>query len=151
MSNILKKIGYFIIIVACIAFARVVTKFLVKGSFSSSSSLTYEDSLKVYLNYFPLIQDSLNKKPQALLDDFTSFDSINCSSELNEITYYHTLVQNNKSDLDLDFFNKAIKSRLDSTTKLNPNMAMQRRFKTKLYYVYFDKNCDFVTKVNAEY
>jgi hypothetical protein len=148
MKNGIKNFGYIVLILIIVAFGKVLGKFLVNGVWGSSNKLTYNDSLKIYLNTFHSIEDSINKNPK-ILDEYTSLDSINCSSEENTITYYHTLYQNTKSDFDSTIFNSMMKSQIDTALLNNPKMFMQRRFKTKLKYVYYDKYGEFVSKIEA--
>ena len=145
----LKNIGYFVFLVVALVLAKNLGKYLVKGALSSPSKLTYQDSLKLYLDAFPSIEDSLNQHPK-MLDEITSFDSIKCSIDINEITYYHTLIKNRKQDFDLEAFNSAIKNQIDSSIRNNPKMAPQRRFNTKLSYVYYDKDGEYIFKITSE-
>jgi hypothetical protein len=144
----INKLGYIVIILIIGAIGNLLGKYLVNGVWTSSNKLTYNDSLKVYLNTFRSIEDSVNKRPK-ILDDYTSLDSINCSSEENTITYYHTLFKNVKSDFDSTIFNSIMKNQIDTALLINPKMFMQRRFKTKLKYVYYDKYGEFVSKIEA--
>lgn len=132
------------------AFGKVLGKFLFKGVSGSSTKITYDDSLKVYLSSFPKIEDSLNKTPR-LLDEFTSFDSANCSSVENKIIYYHTLVKNSKGDFDLEKFNSLMKSQIDSDYFNSPKTFLIRKFRTKVNHVYFDKNGEYFTQINSGY
>jgi hypothetical protein len=149
MKSIIKKIGYFLFLLLILTFAKNIGRLLVKGAWNSSTNLTYNDSLKIYLAKFPSIEDSINKHPKQL-DELTFLDSIKCSSENNEITYYHTLVKNKRNDFDLNMFNSELKNQINSSLLKNHKMALQRRFKTKLNYVYFDRDGMFVSKITAE-
>ncbi len=150
MKEILKKIDFFILIIFAIAVARTLSKVAVKGYFNSQSKLSYEDSLKLYLNTFSTIEDSINQYPK-MIDKITSLDSINCSSSENTFTYFHTVKAYSKEDIDLNIFNPIMKKYLDSMVRVNPSIALTRRFKSKLYYTYYDKNGELITKLEAEY
>lgn len=150
MKSILNKVGYFLFLIIIMVFAKSIGKTIVKGVRKSSNTLTYDDSLKLYLGAFPKIEDSLNQNSR-LIDDYTSLDSVNCSIENNEITYYHTMIKNSKDDFDLDVFKSTLQNQIDSVVQNNPKMAMQRQFNTKLNYIYFDKNGAFFAEINAKY
>lgn len=150
MKAISKKIGYFIIIIFTLAVVKSISKSAVKGLLSSQNKLSYNDSLKLYLGIFSSIEDSINKNPK-MIDKIISFDSINCSISENTFTYFHTIIEYKKQDIDLDNFNSIMKKYLDSMARVNPEIAMMRRFKTRLYYSYYDKNAEFITKLEAAY
>jgi hypothetical protein len=150
MKAILKKIGYFIIIIFTLAVVKSLSKFAVKGFWSSQNKLSYDDSLKLYLSTFSIIEDSINQHPK-MIDKITSIDSINCSISENTFTYFHTLIEYSKEDIDLETFNSIMKNYLDSMVRVDPAIAIPRRFNTKLYYSYYDKNAEFITKLEAVY
>ena len=146
----LKKYSYIFILLIIMAFGKVLGKFLTKGVWCSSTKMTYDDSLNIYLSSFPEIEDSLNKTPK-LLDEFTSFDSATCLSAENKIIYYHTLVKNTKDDFDQEKFNSLMKNQIDSNYFNNPKMFMIRKFRTKVNHVYIDKNGELFTQINSGY
>jgi hypothetical protein len=148
----MKKVGYIILFLIVLAFVKVATKSVVKGLFQNSKKLTYKDSLDLYLESLEGAQDSLNNVLSGKkIDEITVVDSLRISKADTSIHYYLHISTYVKNELDIDKLGEAMKPILDSFVTNNEKMSINRRFKTKFIYSYFDKKGDFLTTIKADY
>jgi hypothetical protein len=135
-----------------LAFVKVATKSFVKGMFQNSTKLTYKDSLNLYIESLESVQDSLNNALSGKkIDDITVVDSLRISKADTSIHYYLHITTYVKNELDIEKLDDAMKPILDSFVTNNEKMSINRRFKTKFIYSYFDKKGDFLTTIKADY
>lgn len=149
MKALMGKALYALLLLMVLALVKVVSKPIMKALLNSSQELTYDDSLKLYIKSFDQIKESFNKLP-VKVDDVTTLDSVNVSKTENSFHYFYTVSQL-KEEIDVDTFYALLKPNIDSSVKKNDKMELNRKFRTKLIYSYFDKNGKFLTEIIAEY
>lgn len=88
----------------------------------------------------------VNKGCPYTIDGNTRFDSVEALTG-NSIQYNYTLVNDEKSKIDIDILKSKLEPQLINTVKTNPDMAEIRENKTTLIYNYNDKNKEPVLKI----
>lgn len=149
MKALMVKAVYAILLLVVLALVKVISKPIVKSLFNSSQEMTYEDSLKIYMNSFDKVKESFNNLPLKV-DDMTTLDSLNVSKIENSYHYFYT-ISKLKEEIDVDIFYTLLKSNIDSSVIKNEKMELNRKFGTKFIYSYFDKNGNFLTEIKADY
>jgi len=149
MKALMGKAVYAILLLVVLALVKVVSKPIMKALVNSSQELTYDDSLKLYMKSFDQVKESFNKLPLKV-DEMTTLDSVNVSKIENSFHYFYTVSQL-KEEVDVDIFYALLKPNIDSSVKKNDKMELNRKFRTKLIYSYFDKNGKFLTEIIATY
>ncbi len=152
MKDLIKKIFYFTLMLIALTIGKSITKSFIKGSYQSSKKLTYQDSINLYLESLERVEDSLNtvltgKK----IDEITFVDSIQTSKIDTSIHYFYHITAYEKNEIDIEVFDKAIKEMLDSSYINDDKMSINKRFKTKFIYSYFDKKGELITTIKADY
>jgi hypothetical protein len=152
MKNIVKKILYLMLMLIALAVGKSITKSIIRGTYQNSKQLTYEDSLLIYLQSLEGAEDSLNNVLSGKkLDEITIVDSLQISKADTSIHYFYHITAYEKNEIDIEEFNKVIKPMLDSSVINNEKMSINRRFKTKFIYSYFDNKGEFITTIKADY
>ena len=85
------------------------------------------------------ISNLLNKQCPIVLDQDTRLDTTSTGPG-NSLTYYYTLVNYQKNEIDSDKFIKLLKPNILNNAKTNKDMENFRKNKVELIYVYRDKN-----------
>jgi hypothetical protein len=152
MKDIIKKIFYFMLMLIALVIGKSITKSFIKGTYQNSKKLTYQDSLNLYLESLENIEDSLNTVLSGKkLDEITIVDSLRISKADTSIHYFYHITAYKKNEIDINEFDKAVKPMLDSSVINNEKMSINRRFRTKFIYSYYDNKGQFITTIKADY
>jgi hypothetical protein len=90
----------------------------------------------------------VNKKCPMVVDEYSRLDSASTIDDKNFL-YYYTLVDIEKSEVNLDTVNKYIRPNIISNVKNTPELKVFRDNKVTIDYNYYDKNGVFVTKISV--
>lgn len=90
----------------------------------------------------------LNKQTPMHIDEFTRLDSAAAIGKAN-LTYYYTLHNLDKTEVNLDTVNKYVRPGLIENVKTNPDLKIFRDNKITMAYRYFDKHREFVTEISV--
>lgn len=90
----------------------------------------------------------VNKKCPMVVDEYSRLDSASAIDDKNFL-YYYTLVDIEKSEVNLDTVNKYIRPNIISNVKNTPELKVFRDNKVTIDYNYYDKNGVFVTKISV--
>lgn len=90
----------------------------------------------------------LNEQSPIQIDQFTRLDSASTIGNTNLI-YYYTLVEIEKSEVNLDTVNKYIRPGIIENVKNNPDLKMYRDNDITMDYKYFDKKGEFTLEISV--
>jgi hypothetical protein len=90
----------------------------------------------------------LNKQTPMQIDVFTRLDSAASKGKTNFI-YYYTLVDMEKSEVNLDTVDKYVRPGLIENIKNHPDLKIYRDNNITMDYNYYDKNREFVTEISV--
>lgn len=102
------------------------------------------------IDYDKLLQElagESNKSCPMMLDKETRLDNYSFSKSDYVFRYHYTLINQNKSDVDINFFTNYLRPILINGTRTNPNMKEFLKSKVTLCYYYSDKNGEFITQI----
>ncbi|GGF70102.1 hypothetical protein [Wenyingzhuangia marina] len=88
----------------------------------------------------------LNKQTPMQVDEFTRLDSASSKGATN-LMYYYTIMNLDKSEVNLDTVNKYIRPSIIENVKTSPDLKVYRDNNITMDYIYFDKNGEFVIKL----
>lgn len=120
-------------IVGAIAFA--ISFYVVQQFFKSDLEL---DLKKVATEF--------NKKGPQQIDQFTRLDSVSSIGKTNFI-YYYTLIDMEKSEVNLDTVNKYVRPSIIENIKNSPELKIYRDNNITMDYKYYDRNGAFVLDI----
>lgn len=92
--------------------------------------------------------EEVNKKCPVVLDEYSRLDSASTIGD-KSFLYYYTLVDLEKSEVNLDTVNKYIRPYIINNVKTNPELKPFRNHQVTMDYNYYDKNGVFVTKISV--
>lgn len=127
-----KTIG---IIVGAIAFA--ISYYAVKQFFKSDLELNLKK-----------VATEFNKKGPQQIDQYTRLDSVSSIGKTNFI-YHYTLINIEKSEVNLDTANKYVRPSIIENIKTSPELKIYRDNNITMDYKYYDKNGDFVIDISV--
>lgn len=90
----------------------------------------------------------LNEQTPVQMDQYTRLDSASAKGTTNFI-YYYSLIDIEKSEVNLDTVNKYIRSGIIENVKTSPELKVYRDHNITMDYIYYDKNGDLVTKISV--
>ena len=90
----------------------------------------------------------LNKQTPQHVDDYTRLDSASSIGKTNFI-YYYTLLNIEKSEINLDTVNKYTKPFVIKNVKEEPSLKIFRKNNITMDYKYYDKNGDFAMEISV--
>jgi len=90
----------------------------------------------------------LNKQTPMQVDQFSRLDSASTKGKTNFI-YHYTLIDLEKSEVNLDTVNKYIRPNLIENIKSSPELKVYRDNNITMDYKYYDKSGVFVTKISV--
>ena len=90
----------------------------------------------------------LNKTCPIMVDQDTRLDNAVALSE-NIFQYNYTLINLNKSEVNIDTVKKYVEPGLINNVKTNPDLKAFRDNKITMVYYYKDKNGEFVLKISV--
>lgn len=120
-------------IVGAIAFA--ISFYVVQQFFKSDLEL---DLKKVATEF--------NKKGPQQIDQFTRLDSVSSIGKTNFV-YYYTLIDMEKSEVNLDTVNKYVRPSIIENIKNSPELKIYRDNNITMDYKYYDRNGAFVLDI----
>lgn len=120
-------------IVGAIAFA--ISFYVVQQFFKSDLEL---DLKKVAMEF--------NKKGPQQIDQFTRLDSVSSIGKTNFV-YYYTLIDMEKSEVNLDTVNKYVRPSIIENIKNSPELKIYRDNNITMDYKYYDRNGAFVLDI----
>jgi hypothetical protein len=88
----------------------------------------------------------LNKTCPIMIDQYTRLDNAMALPN-NSFQYNYTLINIDKSEVNLDTVKKYIEPNIINNVKTNPDLKIYRENKTTMIYNYRDKNGVFVVKI----
>jgi len=91
----------------------------------------------------------LNKKTPMQLDQFTRLDSLASKGKTN-FMYYYTLLEAEKSEVNVDTINKYLRPKIIENASNNAQLKAYRKQNVTLDYLYYDRNGEFVMQINVE-
>jgi len=89
--------------------------------------------------------NEINKTCPIMVDQYTRFDSAEALPE-KTIQYNYTLVDIDKSEVNLDIIKKNVEPGIINNVRTSPEMELYRKNNTTFIYYYKDKNGVFVYK-----
>ena len=89
----------------------------------------------------------LNKEAPIQIDQYTRLDSASTIGKTNFI-YYYTLLETEKSEVNLDTVNKYLRPSIAENVKNSPELKVYRNNNIAMDYKYYDKNGNFVTEIS---
>jgi hypothetical protein len=90
----------------------------------------------------------INKTCPIMVDQYTRLDNVLAMPD-NACQYNYTLVNIDKSEVNLDIVKKYIKPGLINNVKTSPDLKIYRDNKTTMVYNYRDKNGVFILKYSV--
>lgn len=90
----------------------------------------------------------LNKTCPIMVDQYTRLDNAVALPD-NIFQYNYTLVNLDKSEVNLDTVKKYVEPGLINNVKTNPGLKIYRDNKVTMAYYYKDKNSEFVLKISV--
>lgn len=90
----------------------------------------------------------LNKETPIQVDQYTRLDSASTIGKTNLI-YYYTLLETEKSEVNLDTVHKYLRPSIIENVKNSPQLEVYRNNNITLDYKYYDKNGDLVTEISV--
>ncbi|MBO3099960.1 hypothetical protein [Gelidibacter pelagius] len=130
-----KKVKTIGIIVGAIAFA--ISYYGVQQFFKSDLELNLKK-----------VATEFNKKGPQQIDQYTRLDSVSSIGKTNFI-YHYTLIDIEKSEVNLDTANKYVRPSIIENIKTSPELKIYRDNNITMDYKYYDKNGDFVIDISV--
>ncbi|NRB82594.1 MAG: hypothetical protein HRU49_02275 [Winogradskyella sp.] len=90
----------------------------------------------------------LNKETPIQVDQYTRLDSASTIGKTNLI-YYYTLLETEKSEVNLDTVHKYLRPSIIENVKNSPQLKVYRNNNITLDYKYYDKNGDLITEISV--
>lgn len=90
----------------------------------------------------------LNKQTPMQIDPYVRLDSAASKGKTN-FTYYYTLIDMDKTEVNLDTVNKYIRPEIIENVKNSPELKVYRDNSITMDYKYYDRNREFVTEVSV--
>lgn len=90
----------------------------------------------------------VNNKTPMQVDPYTRLDSASAKGKAN-FTYYYTLIDLNKAEVNLDTVNKYVRPNIIEGVKSSSELKIFRDNNVTLNYKYFDKNGIYVTEISV--
>ncbi len=90
----------------------------------------------------------LNKSTPMRIDEYTRLDSASSTGKTN-FTYFYTLIDLDKSEVNLDTVNKYIRPGIIENVKVNPDLKIYRENNITMDYKYYDRSGVFVTEISV--
>lgn len=87
-----------------------------------------------------------NKQMPMAIDDFTRLDSVSTKGKTNFI-YHYTLLDTEKSEVNLDTVNKYLRPSIIQNVKESPDLKIYRDNNITMDYKYYDENGDFTMEI----
>lgn len=125
-----KTIG---IIVGAIAFA--ISYYAVQQFFKTDIALDLKK-----------VATEINKQGPRQIDQYTRLDSVSSIGKTNFI-YYYTLIDMEKSEVNLDTVNKYVRPSIIENIKNSPELKIYRDNNITMDYKYYDRNGAFVLDI----
>lgn len=88
----------------------------------------------------------INKQTPMSIDAYTRLDSVASKGKTNFI-YYYTLIDLEKSEVNLDTVNKYIRPSIIENIKSSPDLKVYRDNNITMDYKYYDKNGTFALDI----
>ena len=82
------------------------------------------------------------------IDDYIRLDSASTRGKTNFI-YHYTLIDIEKSEVNLDTVNKYIRPDIINNVKNSPELKIYRDNKITMDYKYYDRNGDFALEISV--
>lgn len=90
----------------------------------------------------------LNQQAPIQIDEYTRLDSASAQGKTN-FTYYYSLFNLEKSEVNIDTVNKYVRPSVIETVKNTPELKVFRDNSIIMDYKYYDKNGVFVTEISV--
>ncbi|GAB2766053.1 hypothetical protein [Salinimicrobium soli] len=90
----------------------------------------------------------INKQSPMQVDASTRLDSASSVGKTN-VVYYYTLVEMERSEVNLDTVNKYVRPGIIENVKTHPDLKYFRDNNITLDYNYYDKNGEFITEISV--
>lgn len=92
--------------------------------------------------------EELNKITPLKVDEFTRLDSIS-SFKRKSLTYYYTLLQVNKSEVNIDSIKNYLKPNIIKSVKNSNELKVYKKNNISMNYLYYDLNGEFITAIEV--
>lgn len=92
--------------------------------------------------------EELNKITPLKVDEFTRLDSIS-SFKRKSLTYYYTLLQVNKSEVNIDSIKNYLKPNIIKSVKNSNELKVYKTNNISMNYLYYDLNGEFITAIEV--
>lgn len=90
----------------------------------------------------------LNKQTPMQIDEYIRLDSAASKGKTN-LTYYYTLFDMEKAEVNLDTVHKYMRPAVIDNVKYSPDLKVYRENKITLDYKYYDRTGEFVTEISV--
>ena len=114
-------------------------------SYYTAQKLFFKKDLESELKSAAL---ELNKQTPFQIDQYSRLDSASTKGKTNFI-YYYTLIELEKSEVNLDTVNKYMRPNIIENVKNSPDLKIYRDNNITMDYKYYDKNGNFVTEISV--
>ena len=114
-------------------------------SYYTAQKLFFKKDLESELKNAAL---ELNKQTPLEIDQYSRLDSASAKGKTNFI-YYYTLIELEKSEVNLDTVNKYMRPNIIENVKNSPDLKIYRDNNITMDYKYYDKNGNFVTEISV--
>lgn len=92
--------------------------------------------------------EELNKITPLKIDEFTRLDSVS-SFKRKSLTYYYTLLQVNKSEVNIDSIKNYLKPNIIKSVKNSNELKVYKKNNISMNYLYYDLNGEFITAIEV--
>ena len=92
--------------------------------------------------------EELNKITPLKVDEFTRLDSVS-SFKRKSLTYYYTLLQVNKSEVNIDSIKNYLKPNIIKSVKNSNELRVYKTNNISMNYIYYDLNGAFITAIEV--
>jgi len=92
--------------------------------------------------------EELNKITPLKVDEFTRLDSVS-SFKRKSLTYYYTLLQVNKSEVNIDSIKNYLKPNIIKSVKNSNELKVYKKNNISMNYLYYDLNGEFITAIEV--
>lgn len=92
--------------------------------------------------------EELNKITPLKIDEFTRLDSVS-SFKRKSLTYYYTLLQVNKSEVNIDSIKNYFKPNIIKSVKNSNELKVYKKNNISMNYLYYDLNGEFITAIEV--
>lgn len=92
--------------------------------------------------------EELNKITPLKIDEFTRLDSVS-SFKTKSLTYYYTLLQVNKSEVNIDSIKNYLKPNIIKSVKNSNELKVYKKNYISMNYLYYDLNGEFITAIEV--